>query len=70
MKIKKILDQINNDFWCIYECEHCSHETKKQSGYNDGYFHNNVIPAKYCPECGLNRAKETKEQSGVNQHCV
>ena len=70
MKIKEWIDQNRNDFWCTYECEHCNHVTGKSSGYNDDYFHNHVIPAKYCPACGLNRAGETKEQSGVNENCV
>ena len=70
MKIKDWTSHFNNDFWCNYECEHCGHTTEKQSGYNDNHFHNNVIPAKYCPKCKLNRVGETKEQSGVNENCV
>jgi len=58
MKIKEMISQHRNDFWCIYECEHCGHETKKSSGYDDAYFHDNVIPAKHCNKCKLNRAGE------------
>lgn len=61
MKICKWINQLGNDFWCTYECEHCGHETGKQSGYNDSYFHNHVIPAKHCSECGLNRAGDTRK---------
>lgn len=62
MKIKQWIDQIGNDFWCTYECEHCGHETGKKSGYNDGYFHNSVIPAMHCESqaCGKNRAGNLK----------
>lgn len=50
MKIKKILDQHRRDFNAIYECEHCGHE-KKDSGYDDGHFHNTVIPDMKCVVC-------------------
>lgn len=52
MKIKKIVRQYRRDFWAIYECEHCGHETDKESGYDDVHFHNNVIPKKKCKKCG------------------
>lgn len=51
MKIKTITSQHRRDFYAIYECEHCGH-THKGSGYDDGHFHGNVIPAMKCPECG------------------
>lgn len=43
MRIKQILSQNRRDFWAIYECEHCGY-TKKDSGYDDANFHENVIP--------------------------
>ena len=52
MKIKKIVSQHRRDFWAIYECEHCGHETDKSSGYDDSYFHQQVIPNMECKECG------------------
>jgi predicted RNA-binding Zn-ribbon protein involved in translation (DUF1610 family) len=52
MKIKKIISQHRRDFWAIYICEHCGYESEKQSGYDDSYFHNNVIPKMLCPKCG------------------
>jgi predicted RNA-binding Zn-ribbon protein involved in translation (DUF1610 family) len=51
MKIKRIIDQNRRDFTAIYECEHCGHE-HEDSGYDDSYFHQQVIPKKKCPKCG------------------
>jgi len=51
MKIKKIVSQSRRDFTAIYECESCE-ATHEGSGYDDGYFHNNVIPAMECAQCG------------------
>lgn len=70
MFIKEITNTIGNDFYCTYECEHCGNLENKGQGYNDGHYHCKVIPAKYCESCGLNRAGETKDKSGVNENCV
>jgi len=51
MKIQKILDQYRRDFTAIYECEHCG-ATRQSYGYDDANFHQNVIPAMTCNECG------------------
>lgn len=51
MKIKTITSQSRRDFYAIYECEHCGHE-HKGPGYDDTNFHQNVVPAMYCPACG------------------
>lgn len=50
MKIKQILSQSRRDFKAIYECEHCGH-TEEGSGYDDQYFHEQVIPNMTCPKC-------------------
>lgn len=50
MKIKKILNQHRRDFVAIFECEHCEYEYKR-GGYDDAYYHKNVIPAMPCPKC-------------------
>lgn len=55
MKIKEITKRMNNDFYAIYECEHCGHITEEQSGYNDANFFGNVIPNMNCEKCGLKR---------------
>ena len=51
MKIKKIISQHRRDFHAIYECEHCGY-TEERGGYDDTYFHNNVIPNMECKKCG------------------
>jgi transcription elongation factor Elf1 len=51
MKIQKIKSQYRRDFRAVYECEHCG-ATREGSGYDDGNFHNNVIPAMVCKQCG------------------
>jgi transcription elongation factor Elf1 len=51
MRIKEILSQSRRDFRAIYECEHCG-STKEASGYDDAYFHKNVIPEMACEKCG------------------
>ncbi len=51
MRIKKIISQNRRDFTAIYECEHCGHQ-KKQYGYDDANFHQNVIPGMICDNCG------------------
>lgn len=51
MKIKTITSQDRRDFSAVYECEHCG-ETKKGRGYDDAYFHTEVIPNMACSKCG------------------
>ena len=51
MKIKTIVSQLRRDFTAIYKCEHCGHE-EWAGGYDDAHFHNDVIPAMPCDECG------------------
>ena len=51
MRIQKITNQVRRDFTAIYECEHCG-ATRTGRGYDDSYYHQNVIPAMVCSECG------------------
>ena len=51
MRIKQILNQHRRDFQAIYECEHCGY-IHTSSGYDDSYFHKEVIPKMYCAKCG------------------
>ena len=57
MKIQKIISQSRRDFQVIYECEHCGH-TEKNYGYDDTYFHQEVIPNKKCAKCGKKASKD------------
>ena len=42
---------------CIYECEHCG-STEEGSGYDDSYFHADVIPNMVCKNCGKKASDE------------
>lgn len=55
MKIKEIIAQIRNDFSAILECEHCKSTQTLTTGYDDNYYHTQVIPAITCKFCGKNR---------------
>lgn len=50
MKIKNIISQYRRDFTAIFVCEHCNNEIE-HSGYDDSYFHNEVIPDMVCKKC-------------------
>lgn len=51
MHILKILNQHRRDFSAIYKCEHCGLE-EEGNGYDDKYFHEEVIPSWKCSRCG------------------
>ena len=51
MRIKKKIWQYRRDFVAVYACEFCKNETEAD-GYDDNYFHNEVIPDWSCPNCG------------------
>lgn len=51
MHIVKKLNQRCRDFRAIYACEHCGH-TFEGEGYDDIYFHEEVIPNMTCRDCG------------------
>lgn len=56
MKIKTIIREHANDFSAIMECEYCTATWTNNGGYHDTRYHTQVIPALWCPACGLNRA--------------
>ena len=58
MKIKEILSQYRRDIVALLICEHCNHE-EKRNGYDDAYFHQNVIPDMECGKCGKKADPET-----------
>lgn len=51
MKIKTMLSQHRRDFTAILVCEHCEAEQKLTDGYDDDFFHRNVIPRIKCKQC-------------------
>lgn len=55
MRIKTKISQHRRDFRAVYVCEHCGHEMESH-GYDDAYFHQNVIPDMRCGECGRKAA--------------
>jgi rubrerythrin len=57
MKIKKITSMHRRDFSAIFVCEHCEYEHERD-GYDDGYFHREVIPKMECPTCGKKAADD------------
>jgi len=50
MFIKKILSQHRRDFRALFECEHCGYQ-EQGAGYDDAFFHSDVVPAKICQRC-------------------
>lgn len=51
MKIKRITEQVRRDFSAIMECEFCGHEVTNHGGYDDRYYHDQVIPNMKCKKC-------------------
>ena len=58
MRIKQVTSQLGRDFCADMECEHCGHQSKLITGYDDNYYHQKVIPAMTCGSCGKNRSGE------------
>ncbi len=52
MKITKMISQYRRDFTAEYTCEGCGNKQIDNSGYDDAYYHQNVIPNKKCKKCG------------------
>lgn len=61
MRIKEMFNQYRNDFSAIMVCEWCGATKTITTGYNDTYYHQNVIPAMRCSACGKNRAGEVEK---------
>lgn len=50
-----MLGQHRRDFNAIIECELCGSKKVLKNGYDDRNYHDNVIPAMKCDECGKSR---------------
>lgn len=74
MKITSLKSYTSRDLYGTLECEHCGTSDKLVGGYDDGHWHNKVLPAFHCQQCGKNRAGELRsaevtarnEAAGVN----
>ncbi|WP_312905427.1 hypothetical protein [Stutzerimonas nitrititolerans] len=58
MKITSLKGSMGRDLYGTMECEHCGTSDKLFGGYDDGHWHNNVLPAFHCKACGKNRSGE------------
>jgi len=63
LKIKKITSQHRRDYTAIMVCEYCGHEQIDNSGYDDAYYHKNVIPKMTCGSCGKTAGKDYKPKT-------
>ncbi len=54
MKIIKKIWQYRRDFKAEVECEGCGFR-EEINGYDDDYFHKEVMPILKCPKCGKSR---------------
>lgn len=63
MKLIEKKNQNRRDFIGVYQCESCGH-IEEISSYDDRNFHDNVIPAKKCKNCG----KSTNELGMEQEH--
>lgn len=55
MKITKITSRHRRDFSANVMCENCNKGDTITTGYEDGYFHNTVLPNMKCKHCGFSR---------------
>ena len=63
MRILKITRQHRRDFSAILVCEHCNHQQDLSGGYDDDYYHRNVIPSIECESCGKKASEDYKPQA-------
>lgn len=54
MRIIEVTNRHRNDFHWVGQCEHCDHVEKYGDGYADNFYCTQVVPGRYCPECGRN----------------
>ena len=44
--------QHRRDFTGTLTCAHCGHQEELRDGYDDAFYHEQVIPNMECPRCG------------------
>lgn len=52
MKITKMVSQNRRDFTAEMTCESCGEKEINKSGYDDNYYHTEVVPNMKCKKCG------------------
>lgn len=55
MKIFEVLSCHRRDFSAVLKCEGCGAQQTINYGYDDRNYHDNVIPAMKCENCGKSR---------------
>lgn len=69
MRLKEVLNRHRNDFTWLGECRHCGHTRKYYDGYADRFYCEQVVPSRYCDECGLNcHGERAPEDASPNPH--
>lgn len=63
MEITKTYNWNRRDFCFDAKCEHCGHEEKNNSGYDDSNYYNNVVPSMKCGKCGESSKSKQKYTS-------
>lgn len=70
MKLKFVKPTSSRDLYGKVECEHCGTEAELRGGYDDGFWHDKVLPAWHCKveTCGKNRAGELRTPEVVERN--
>jgi len=55
MKITNIINQSRRDFTANIECEGCGNKEELSGGYDDRYYHDEIIPNRKCSKCNKSR---------------
>lgn len=61
MQVLRAYNFLRNDCTMDEQCEFCGHVHVNKYAYNDEYYRVEVVPAKYCPNCGKNSAGQLKK---------
>ena len=65
----EITSEHGRDFSATLVCEHCKATQPLMAGYNDTFFHTQVVPSIKCRTCGVDSLKRSKGQNpGVGGH--
>ncbi len=58
MELIKKTNQYRRDFDGILKCQFCGHEEVLNGGYDDNYYHTEVIPSFVCTQCNKSTISE------------